>query len=91
MQTTFQPRATQGHVYVPLRRLALYVPTPTPVAGMQAVLFVRHQHSVQPVEYVRQLHPVASRHHRRRAEAGHHPVLQGLRQVSSAAQALGQS
>ena len=59
--------------------------------GVQAVLLVRHQHPVEPIEHVRQLHSVASGHYRQHPEAGYHPVLLGLRPVPPASQALGQS
>lgn len=45
---------------------------------LQAVLSLWRVHPTQPLQYVRELHTIASRHHRGPSEAGHYPVVQGV-------------
>lgn len=54
----------------------------------QVVLHVRGEHPAQPGQHVRELHQDPGGHHGRHPEAGQHSVVQGLRAVPAAAQAL---
>jgi len=58
---------------------------------VQVVLPVWSGNYVKSLQYVRQLHTVPGRHHRRHSEAGHAALVQGVRAVPAATQALGQS
>ena len=55
---------------------------------LQALLPVWHGHTAQPVQHVCQLSAVASGHHRGPAEAGDGTMVQAVRPILAATQAL---
>jgi hypothetical protein len=61
------------------------------VAGMQVVLSVWCEYPAKPEQHVCGLHPLASGYHRGDSEADDHSVVQGVRAISAAPEALGWS
>ena len=58
--------------------------------ALQALLSVWGVYPTQPVQHMRELHPLASGHHRGATEAGHRALVQGVREISAASKALGE-